>query len=594
MRLAFDVEGNPIPTTKLHCICIKDVDKNEKVLRFHDDESLYADGTMAEGIAMLVKADMVIAHNYIGYDGPTLEELAGFTHTNPYDTLVVARLIFPWIGVIDKRRKNFPSELNGKHSLKAWGERLGEKKQEAPSVEDNPEWWSKLSLEMLDYCAQDVTLLTRLFHYFESQKWPQESTDLEHSFAACVKRQEDNGVCFDMDSAEDLVKGWQVRRAELNSELGKQLGSYTKEWVTKVRKEKRSKEVPYDPSSRYQVAKALIHKFGWQPTSFTDGGRPQLNEDSIALMDRAKIPFKDLLLEWFTISHRLGQAAEGEHSWLNYAAKEGRSYRIHGRVNHNGARTGRCTHSRPNMNVPRVTSLFGYECRALFTPRPGWKMVGADLSGIEARILGHYLHPYDGGKYIERVLAGQIHDDNQRILKFKKRDSAKTVLYAVMYGSQAKGLSVSIASCEDRPCSEQEGAKVRKTLLDSMPGMETLIEQVYLAMKENGYLVGLDGRRLKPRKKSATLNCLFQSGGALVMKWATVIQHTLLDMTIGPDNWAPMLHVHDEAQVECKPEYVDQVSRITLKAMRLAGEKLKLHIPIEGEAKVGNNWAETH
>ena len=105
--------------------------------------------------------------------------------------------------------------------------------------------------------------------------------------------------------------------------------------------------------------------------------------------------------------------------------KEGR---IHGRVNHMGAVTSRCTHSDPNVaQVPSGTAAFGKECRELFRAPTGYSLLG-DASGLELRCLSHYMHRYDGGQYAKEILEGDIHTANQMAAGLQTRPQAKTFI----------------------------------------------------------------------------------------------------------------------------------------------------------------------
>ena len=136
------------------------------------------------------------------------------------------------------------------------------------------------------------------------------------------------------------------------------------------------------------------------------------------------------MLEYLLVVKRLGQLAEGKNGWLKLV-KDGR---IHGRVNTNGAVTGRCTHSLPNLaQVPACRVPYGEECRALFIAKKGYSLVGVDASGLELRMLAHYLSSWDGGEYAKNILEGDIHTVNQKAAKLETRDQAKTFILSLIH-----------------------------------------------------------------------------------------------------------------------------------------------------------------
>lgn len=112
----------------------------------------------------------------------------------------------------------------------------------------------------------------------------------------------------------------------------------------------------------------------------------------------------------------------------------------------NGAVSGRMIHFKPNIaQVPKALPHvpYGYECRDLFHVRTGYKLVGADASGLELRCLSHFMAKFDGGEYIKVLLEGDIHTVNQHAAGIPNRDKAKTFIYAFIYGA---GTSFSVFS----------------------------------------------------------------------------------------------------------------------------------------------------
>ena len=147
-----------------------------------------------------------------------------------------------------------------------------------------------------------------------------------------------------------------------------------------------------------------------------------------------------MLREYLMLSKRLGQIATGNQAWLKLVKKG----KLHGRVNHMGAVTSRCTHSNPNLaQVPRVSAEYGKECRELFSVPNGYSLLGADASGLELRCLSHFLHRYDDGKYSKELLEGDI------ILRTKSsrignKRTSKTFIYGFLYGAGERKLDQSL------------------------------------------------------------------------------------------------------------------------------------------------------
>lgn len=353
------------------------------------------------------------------------------------------------------------------------------------------------------------------------------------------------------------------------------------------------KLVEFNPNSRVHIAIWLKELHGWEPTEFTNDGAAKVDEK---VLEKLPYPEAKVFNSYLTICKRMGQLSEGKESWLRHEVKG----RIHGQMITNGAVTGRATHSNPNMGqVPSVRvgkdekplmgleGYWGYECRGLFGPPPGYVQVGIDMSGIELRCLAHFMARYDGGAYGRIVVDGDIHTENQKAAGLPTRGNAKTFIYAFLYGAGGEKIGSIIGK------GKQAGEALKARFLKSLPALAKLIAAVTSAASR-GYLKGLDGRILKVRHKHAALNTLLQSAGAVLSKQWMVIFHRMLKEAGLDGEVHQMLWVHDEIQLACKPELAERVGKMAVQAIVETGEFFKLRVPITGEYKIGKNWAECH
>lgn len=288
--------------------------------------------------------------------------------------------------------------------------------------------------------------------------------------------------------------------------------------------------------------------------------------------------------EYLTIRNRRNVLASDSGSgWLNHTrvVREGL---IGSDADTVGAVTGRFTH-RVVANIPRSTSAYGAEIRALFTARPGYVMVGWDASSLEARMEAHYTYPIDGGAYAAELLEGDIHTKNQQALGLPTRAQAKTFKYAVTYGASAKKLASQFG------WSQSHAEDVFQAFWDTNPALKDLHSRVQRAATR-GYLVALDRRRIPVESMHSALNRLFQSAGAITMKYAMVLADREIK-ALGLDAYG-LIRYHDEEQWEARYNIADDIGRIGIESIVNAGKMLKLNVPLTGEYKVGNNWAETH
>jgi DNA polymerase I-like protein with 3'-5' exonuclease and polymerase domains len=346
------------------------------------------------------------------------------------------------------------------------------------------------------------------------------------------------------------------------------------------------------------IAERLIEKYQWEPSEFTATGEPTINDE---VLQSLPWPEAQMLREYLELSKIIGMLAEGKAGWLKLVTKEGR---IHGSVITNGAVTGRCTHNSPNLaQIPRKGDL-GHKCRGLFKAPDGWVMVGADASGLELRMFGHYLARYDGGKYIEVILNGDIHTHNQEAAGLPTRDDAKTFCYALLYGAGDVKLGSIIAPTSGPGTQSKKGKALRNKFMKAIPAYKRLTETIKQVLTEKGpdgkpkrkYLIGIDGRKLHIRSNHAALNTLLQSAGAVLMKLATVIFHWEAEkagLVLGKD-YVQIAHVHDEVQFLARPEHAETVGKLFVRSIELAGKHFGFVCPTTGEYKIGPDWSHTH
>ena len=591
INLLFDIETDGLDATVCHSIVIIDVDSGVKV-SCADNQQGYM--PIDEGLHMMSQADILTGHNIMGYDLPQLEKLYCFKFTGEiHDTLLMSRLIWPDLKGDDFREQKVTGRLIGSHSLKAWGHRLGNYKGDFEySVEKFAQW----SKEMQDYCEQDCHLNLQLYKLMLAKKPSAESIKLEHDFAAIILKQEAQGFNFNEDAAHKLLATLQSRHAELEAELQKsfppwqvrepftpKVNNKTRGYVKGVKTYK-VKDVVFNAASRDQIANRLHKVRGWVPTLYTPSGKPQVDESVLSKLD---YPEAVLLSEVMLINKRIGMLATGNNAWLKMV-KDGK---IHGRVNTNGAATGRCTHSKPNVSqTPSINSPYGAECRALFHAPEGYALVGADLSGLELRCLAQFMWKYDGGAYADVILNGDIHTVNQKSAGLSSRNQSKTFIYAFLYGGGAERIG-SIVGGDDKV-----GRQLIAKFMEATPALKLLRERVLWMAKLKGYLKGLDGRQLPIRSPHSALNMLLQSAGALLAKKATVILYqnlTTKGYAFGKD-YALVAHVHDEVQLIARQEIADEIGREAVRSFQQAGEHFNFKIPIDGEYKVGRTWYDTH
>ena len=518
-------------------------------------------------------AQTIVGHNIVNFDAPKIKELwhISIDGWKLRDTLLMSRLWNP--------------RLSGGHSLGAWGERLGYAKG------DFTDYDGGLSEEMISYCKRDVSLTVKLEEYLttalKKDGFSDESIQLEHDVAVITSQQEINGFKLDIGRANELLTNLMERMNALEREVQGVFPPLVEERVSeKTGKKLKDKVTVFNLGSRKQIASRLQGK-GIVFKDQTEKGNIIVNEKTLASID---LPEARLIGEYLTLQKRVGQI----DNWVNAVADDGR---VHGGVITNGAVSGRMTHSNPNMaQVPaakkdKVTgellwgaaSTFSTDCRACWVVDEGNVLVGIDASGLELRMLAHYMNDKN---YTKQLLEGDIHTYNQKMAGLETRDQAKTFVYALIYGGGVAKIGQIAGG------SARKGKQLIDQFMKNLPAYARLKNKVLTAMRSNGTLLGLDGRRLRVESEHSALNFLLQSAGAVVMKKALVILHEKLT---NQKIWFKIVaNVHDEWQIETTEDKANEIGELGRLAIKEAGEWFNMNCPLDGDYKVGSTWAETH
>tara|TARA_R110000772_G_scaffold121664_2_gene227931 strand:- start:2113 stop:3999 length:1887 start_codon:yes stop_codon:yes gene_type:complete len=622
-----DTEGDNLlqNITVMHCASAQNYSRPQKV----DSWTVANDawGTIDGFLEYLDTLEEIIGHNIIGFDLPMLEKLYGWkpkATVKIRDTLILSRLYNP-----DRRRPLGHTGRSGPHSLDAWGYRINRSK---PAHED----WSVYTPAMLHRNQEDVGINVTTARMLEDEAaghdWSQAEA-LENEVLRIITQQEVNGVYFNLEAAKELIYTLNQRIEAIDAELIPRLpityrvrgvpvnrpfkanGEHSKmvldhypnpsDYLSVGGPFSRVDAVRLDLGSIQQVKEYLLTQ-GWIPIEWNfsklTGERtsPKLTEESYGTI---KGNMGELVKERITCVHRRSQVT----GWLDRLRPDGR---LSACANTIGTPTGRFRHSNV-VNVPkavcypkghpRVGQLvdyldaeyqyvpYGTEMRSLFCVPKGFRLVGCDAEQIELRILAHYM---GDALYIEEILSGDIHTYNQLLAGLPNRDAAKTFIYAFIYGAGDALLGAIVGG------TSADGARLRESFLQGLPELKRLITKAKRAAKK-GWLKGLDGRKLHLRRGDdgnvqthKALNLLIQAGGAVVMKTAMVI----LDKMMSDENidGKKVLDMHDEFQWEVSIKDSQRAAELMELSIVEAGKELGLKIPMAGQSKIGDNWAETH
>ena len=627
MELIFDLEGDGLyeQVTRVHCIATKDIRKGT-TLSWHDDPRLPRAGTVAEGLVYMSTASRLIGHNIIGYDFPVLKKLYGWEYKGAVtDTLILSRLFQP--------------DREGFHSLDAWGKRLGYPKVVVTR-------WDIFDAHIMLRCTDDVEInhltLKALRAEVRGQDWG-ESIELEHRVAKIMSQQEINGVHFNtsmarrgvahletmIEQADIILEPFAMHEVKAKGSVvlrpWRMDGSYSMRArnllgtdIDKCVGQFQMYEVKRTSFGSDIQVKKLFMSMGWKPEAYNSSAKtglrtgPKLKESKfIGLPPGLGEAYSTRVIR----RHRMTQI----QGWLDNVREDGR---ITASANTIGTPTGRMRHSRV-VNVPSATTypkylldgvtphpmegelwyhscdpatglypsnLYGTEMRSLFCSTEGYDFVGHDASGLELRMLAHYINDPE---YTRILLHGDIHSHNQKLAGLPTRSAAKTFIYAFIYGAGDGKLGDIIKG------TEADGAAIRDKFLSANPQLAKLISGVKRKAKKYGYLRGLDGRRILMRRNDngqvmvhKALNTLLQCAGAVVMKRSLVILTD--DANAERIDYRKVIDMHDEGQAEVLKAHSKRYAELAEQSLVKTGIHYNMRITLAAEAKIGRNWADTH
>ena len=636
-QLVFDIETDNLLTdiSKIHCISTIDIETGE--------DRHFGPHEIQDGLNYLSSADTLIGHNICSFDIPAIKKLyPKWKYTAQlYDTLLAGCILLPEEGIL---------------SLEAWAKKL-KLKQEKVQHED---WskYSMAMRKRCDgdvSINEDV-----YYHLVGSKghKEALSGLALEQKVALIHASQAEHGVRFDVLGAISLMHELDEEIGELYHKLVddapwrceilgvaaskqelqkkgrtewldtgvftspppitinptqalKKNGEHTQLTKSYFGEDNVEKvQGPYtkvafkglNPDSDIEIKKLLLD-LGWKPTEWnirkdkvtgeTRVTSPKLTEDSFSSLPDG---LGADVARYKMLTHRRRFLLNKDRTKGALINVQQRTGRVRSDAFTCGTPTSRYRHQGTVCNIPRPSTPYGKEIRSLFTVPEGAWMVGVDLSGIEARMLAHYLLEgnYPRAKETAQLIlspdkGNDFHTYNAKAWSVS-RDIAKNGLYALMYGAGAKKLANTLGKPEGM------GTKLKKDFFKAHPGIEALIKDLESAFSARGYIYGLDGRPLFIRGANKLLNSLLQNAAAMVFKkWMVAVDEVRLGWATG-HNTQQIIAYHDELQFECRMDKVSATAfgEAIVRCAQATGKEMKIRVPIDAEAKVGKNWKDTH
>ena len=620
-RYIFDIEANNYLNKATRCwiVAVQDMDTNHM--------QWWLEGDLG-WMKVFNEAELLVGHNILGYDLPLLKKL--FDYNLPTKCKIRDTLIFSQ--VLDYMRFDYDG-----HSLERWGQFF-----ESPKIEFND--FSQYSEDMLDYCLQDVRLNREVHDFLVDELEEKRGAapllikhiKAEHAAAKWAGLASMYGWHFDVKAAESLMEDLKFEMGKAEAALQNKLGiktvavdkkgdevdikypKWTKQGCYNVHTAKwfdvdpwsghedfeRPIEGPYcrvkfeklKLTSTHDV-KIFLFRNGWKPDEWNykrdeETGQklktsPKITESSLEFLGGNG----KLYTEYLTARSRFNILT----TWLENIDKEGN---LHGDCMTIGTPSMRARHS-IIVNVPSVDSTWGPEMRKLFICPPGWKIVGADSAGNQARGLAHYL---GNEEFIDVILNKDVHTYNAnaltRALKAMDvnyevtRAQAKRILYAFLFGASGSKLWSYIFGVQD----QENGNRLKDEFLKAVPGFKDLtdkLKKIYGKTKKHGhgYIPSLSGNRIYVDSFHKLLVYLLQSAEKITCSAAIMLAMDQFEKFSIP--YKPLIFMHDEFQVMVPTSYAEKTAEISAWAFKEGPKLFGIEI-MDGDAKIGDNWYETH
>lgn len=476
----------------------------------------------------------------------------------------------------------------GKHDMDSLAARWLNHKtvtfQEIAGKGKNQLTFNQIALEQASHYAAedaDVTLQLHLKMWPELEKeaGPKKVFEqIEMPLLTVISRIERNGVLIDQSILAQHSKELTARLAELELKAHELAGE------------------PFNLSSTKQLQVILFEKQGIKPTKKTPGGAPSTSEEVLAEL-ALDYPLPKVILEHRGLSKLKSTYTDKLPLMINSI-----SGRVHTSYHQAVTATGRLSSADPNLqNIP-VRNDEGRRIRQAFVAAKGHRIVAADYSQIELRIMAHLsqdkglLDAFAQGEDIHRATASEVFGVALDKVSGEQRRSAKAINFGLIYGMSAFGLSRQLN------IGAGEAKKYMDLYFERYPGVLRYMENTRQLAASKGYVETLEGRRLwlpdiksgnairRKAAERAAINAPMQGTAADIIKRAMIAVDNWLEQQ--NDNAVRMImQVHDELVFEVKAEAVEEASQ---KIRALMEGSVQLDVPLLVEVGVGDNWDEAH
>ena len=423
--------------------------------------------------------------------------------------------------------------------------------------------------------------------------------DIEFPFQFAIRDMEINGITVSKDKVQALLDEVEPRIHELYRSLYDLSGTgYSMQYNMFGPAELISN---INLNNNQRCAEIIENRLGLEIHEQTPGGQPSVDKFTLKRL-AGEHPFIDALTEYNTYSTVYNSFLKNA---IGRICADGRTRPS---VNNCIARTGRLSYSNPNLqNMPRPGTC-PVEFRDCIVAAPGYKLVGADYSGQELRIMAHVsqdpgmveaflknqdLHLAMANRFYhlgipdECLVTSHPEYEGYKDKYKKKRNDAKIINFGIAFGKSPIGFA------SDFKVSVEEATKIVNAYFAAAPGVKKAIDDCHKKLYRQKYVATLCGRRrrfdvINNRAKRQSFNHKIQGSAADMIKIA--MSRMVPEFKTRPEWDARLvLSIHDEVVVEVRAEYVDETAELVVQIMKNA---MKLCVPLEVDVNIGNNYGQ--
>ncbi|MEW9797872.1 DNA polymerase I [Alteromonas sp. CYL-A6] len=433
------------------------------------------------------------------------------------------------------------------------------------------------------YAAEDADITLRLHHVLWEKLQSEAElktllTDVEVPLASVLSRMEQLGVLIDSQRLRQQSQDLATRIAELEKAVHEEAGE------------------TFNLGSTKQLQHILFDKMGLPVIKKTPKGAPSTSEDVLQEL-ALDYSLPDKIMEYRGLTKLKNTYTDKLPKMINH-----RTGRVHTSYHQAVTATGRLSSTDPNLqNIP-IRNDAGRRVRQAFVPRDGFKIVAADYSQIELRIMAHLskdkglLDAFSHGEDIHKATASEVFGTPLNEVTAEQRRSAKAINFGLIYGMSAFGLSKQLN------IPRNDAQKYMDLYFERYPGVLEYMDSTRELAKQHGYVETVFGRRLYlpdikasngARRKGAeraAINAPMQGTAADIIKMAMIKVDEWIRENAADDVFM-MMQVHDELVFEIATSALDaHVPKIKT----IMESAASLSVPLVVEAGIGDNWDEAH